>query len=415
MAAWALMVDDSSLGDSGLDGPGLIDANEAAARLGVKKSTLYAYVSRGQLSRQRAVDGKHSMFDPDEIDAFSKGRRRDRQGEVSAAIASGITRVEPGAFGFRGRPIGDYLDLPFETVAEAIWQVETQPWTLNPDTQQRCTAAQSVFPDDALAIDRLRTAVAIAASCDPLRFDLKTHAVAAAGQQLILAMIESLPAQSSPKPNARVAQRLWARLGPATATKAQQKALNTALVVLADHGLAASTFAGRVAASVRADPYSVVAAGLGALGGRLHGAASSDVHRLFDRAEQLGSGTKAVGEILRRGDRVPGFGHTVYRTGDPRFPVLFEQALATTRSTRRIALITEIHDAVTKRAPVLPNIDYALGTLTYLSGMPDGSGEAIFAVSRSVGWLAHALEEYDEAPLRFRPQARYVKASALAE
>lgn len=397
------------------DGPALIDANEAAARLGVKKSTLYAYVSRGQLTRQRAVDGKHSMFDPDEIDAFSKGRRRDRQGEVSAAIASGITRVEPGAFGFRDRPIADYLDQPFERVAEAIWRVDPQPWSIEPEIQSRCVASQAVFPNDALAIDRLRTAVSIAASCDPLRFDLDRLAVAAAGQQLIGAMIESLPERAATGSPGQVAGRLWGRLGAKASTKAQESALNTALVVLADHGLAASTFAGRVAASVRADPYSVVAAGLGALGGRLHGAASSDVHRLFERAEQLDSGTRAVGEILRRGDRVPGFGHTVYRSGDPRFPVLFDQALATTRSTRRVALITEIHDAVTNRAPVLPNIDFALGTLTYLSGMPDGSGEAIFAVSRSVGWLAHALEEYDEAPLRFRPQARYVRASQLAE
>ena len=395
----------------------LIDANEAAARLGVKKSTLYAYVSRGQLSRQRAVDGKHSMFDPDEIDGFVKGRRRDRQGEVSAAISSSITRVESGAFGFRGRQIGAYLDQPFERVAEMIWQVGEQPWRIEPDTRSRVIASHGVFPVDALAIDRLRAAVAIAASCDPLRFDLDPSAVAAAGQQLIIAMITALPANVSVGNGTPLARSLWVRFAPKAPTRPQEAALNTALVLLADHGLAASTFAGRVAASVRADPYSVVAAGLGALGGRLHGAASGEVHRLLERAEQLDSGTKAVGEILRRGERVPGFGHTVYRTGDPRFPVLFEETLASTtaKSTRRLALISEIQDAVTTRASVLPNVDYALGSLTYLSGMPAGAGEAVFAISRSVGWLAHALEEYKEAPLRFRPQARYVQASPLDE
>lgn len=393
----------------------LIDANEASARLGVKKATLYAYVSRGQLSRNKAVDGKHSMFDPAEVDALSKGRRRDRRGELSTAIASSITRVETETFGYRGQPIASYLDLPFERVAELIWQIDESDWDLKPTIAKNVIASHKIFADDALQIDRLRAAIAIAASGDPLRFDLSPNAVAAAGQQVILAMIQSLPANAEVSANASIARQLWVRLGSKAPTKAQELALNTALVVLADHGLAASTFAGRIAASVRADPYSVVAAAMGALGGRLHGAASGEVHRLFERAELLDSGTKAVGEILRRGELVPGFGHTVYRNGDPRFPVLYAQALATNRSKRRAALIAEIHEAASSRTPVLPNIDFALGSLSFLSNMSPGAGEATFAVSRTVGWLAHALEEYEERPVRFRPQARYVRASMLDE
>ena len=391
----------------------LIDATEAAARLGVKKATLYAYVSRGQLSREKAVDGKHSMFDPAEVDALSKGRRRDRRGEVSAAIASSITQVETDDFGYRGKPISTYLDQEFEQVAAAIWQVEESSWGLSPAIEAGVRSSHDVFASDVLLIDRLRTAVTIAASGDPFRFDLSQSAVATTGGHIISSMVESLPLQAKASDAAGIAEQLWVRLANKAPTKAQRTALNTALVVLADHGLASSTFAGRVAASVRADPYSVVAAALGALGGRLHGAASSEVNDLFARAEVLDSGTKAVSELLRRGERVPGFGHTVYRNGDPRFPVLYEQALATTRSKRRTELISEIHDAVATRTSVLPNIDFALGSLTFLSNMIPGSGEAIFAISRTVGWLAHASEEYGERPVRFRPQARYVKASTL--
>ncbi|MEE9414546.1 MAG: citrate/2-methylcitrate synthase [Acidimicrobiales bacterium] len=386
---------------------GFITAEEAAARLGVKKATLYAYVSRGQLAREKAVDGRHSMFDPDEIDALASGRRRPRRGELATAIQSRITRVDLEHFGYRGQAIESLVTTPFEDVASLMWCADGsgQPWVDASDTVAVARRVQSALPDDALLIDRLRATAAAAPTVDPLRYD--TSQVAGAGQRLITAMVDALPIRGEER-SGSLADRLWVRLAPTEPTDVGVAALNAALVLIADHGLATSTFAVRVAASVRADPYSAVFTGLGAVGGTLHGAASGQVHRMFVRAAELNSATAGVSEILRTGNRVPGFGHKVYKHGDPRFALLSRLVIDSYRRDLRLLVVNDILNVVSKRITVLPNIDFAMGALTYLADMSPDAGEAIFAIGRTAGWLAHAAEEYDEAPVRFRPQARYV-------
>ncbi|MFV2039863.1 MAG: citrate/2-methylcitrate synthase, partial [Acidimicrobiales bacterium] len=180
-----------------------------------------------------------------------------------------------------------------------------------------------------------------------------------------------------------------------------------ALALLADHGLAASTFGARVAASVRADPYSVVATGLGIVGGTLHGAASGAVHDVLDEADRSGNVGLAVGEAHRRYGRNPGFGHTIYQTEDPRYHALMARVSDAWSEDARLATVHGVRDLVSERTDAVANVDLALGSLTWLAGMDRDAGEAIFAIARTAGWIAHALEEYEEQPLRFRPQARY--------
>ena len=121
---------------------------------------------------------------------------------------------------------------------------------------------------------------------------------------------------------AGIPARLWPRLSPDDPPPGLLDALRAALVLLADHELAASTLAARVAASVRADPYAVVATGLGAVGGALHGGASLGAETMLAAAQDAAGAPRVVGELLRRGERVPGFGHFVYRGGDPRAGLL---------------------------------------------------------------------------------------------
>ena len=178
--------------------------------------------------------------------------------------------------------------------------------------------------------------------------------------------------------------------------------------MLIDHGLASSTFAARIAASARADPYSVVGAGLGVLGGSLHGAASREVHELLDRIADHDDAATAIGDAQQRLGITPGFGHTVYTRQDPRFAGLMARVIDGWSDDTRLRHVYRIRDVVAERSAAIPNIDLGLGALTWLSGMPASAGEAIFAIARTAGWLAHAVEEYDEPPLRFRPKARYV-------
>ena len=182
--------------------------------------------------------------------------------------------------------------------------------------------------------------------------------------------------------------------------------LRAALVLLADHELAASTLAARVAASVRADPYAVVATGLGAVGGALHGGASLGAETMLAAAPDAAAVPRVVGELLRRGERVPGFGHFVYRGGDPRAGLLLAMVRRAVPASPRLAVVDAVLAEMHRRSLPEPNIDFALAVLASCAGMIRGAGEAIFAVARTAGWLAHAMEEYTASTPR-RPRAVY--------
>ena len=191
------------------------------------------------------------------------------------------------------------------------------------------------------------------------------------------------------------------------ANPARVRALDAALVLLADHELASSTLAARVAASTRSDPYDVVLAGLGAVSGPLHGGAGTSAHRMLVHARTTGAPERAVGEALTNFGSLPGFGHVLYPDGDPRARCLLEllMPLLGARDGRVVAG-TLAAAAVTSPQP--PNVDFALAALAFSAGMAADAIEAIFALARIAGWIGHALEEYGETPLRFRTRAIYV-------
>ena len=180
-------------------------------------------------------------------------------------------------------------------------------------------------------------------------------------------------------------------------------ALRAALVLAADHELAASTFAARVAASVRADPYAVVGTGLGTMSGALHGGASLGAEMMLASASDPADTPRVVGELLRRGERIPGLGHFVYENGDPRSVLLLKLISQAAPGSDRLAVADALPAEARRRALPAPNIEFALALLSTVAGMIPGAGEAIFAIARTAGWLAHALEEYARAtPIRPR-------------
>jgi citrate synthase len=183
--------------------------------------------------------------------------------------------------------------------------------------------------------------------------------------------------------------------------------INAALILMADHDLATSTFGVRVAASTRADPGAVVCAGLNVLSGPLHGSASRLCRQMLERAAVIGP-ARAVGEILARGERVPGFGHSVYLDIDPRAVVLLELLRRASGRSRAMDVVEDVHVAVGERIGQKANVDFSLGALAMIAGLPVDGGEVIMSIARIAGWLAHAIEEYAERPLRFRPRASYI-------
>ncbi len=263
---------------------------------------------------------------------------------------------------------------------------------------------------------------AAVASSRPLRVDLRPDAVTHHARTLLAALVEALPptgrrrrpATGSPAPGPspsgrqpRLAARLWPKLARVASSPARVRALDAALMLLADHELASSTLAARIAASTRSDPYDVVLAGLGAVSGPLHGGAGDAAQRLLTQAKASGSPERAVGEALSATGALPGFGHPLYPDGDPRGRCLLE-LLSPLLAAGDARLVDQILAAAAVTTPEPPNVDFALATLAFSAGMSTDAIETIFALARMAGWIAHALEEYAEAPLRFRTRAIYV-------
>ena len=389
-----------------------LTAAEAARRLGVKPATLYAYVSRGVLTRSRAADGRASLFSADEVDRLArKGRPRRPAGTLEITVESAITELTADSLRFRGLDATRLaVSRTFEEVAELLWTGElrpaAEPWQARPAALAAGRAAQAALPAGTLPLERLQVIVPAMAATDPLRLQLDPSAVVAAGRNVIAGMVDCLPPVAAESAEGPVAVRLWTRLCGHRASPGLLHATSAALVLLADHELAASTLAARAAASVRADPYAVVGTGLGAVSGALHGGASLGAETLLAAASGPGDVPRVVAELLRRGEKVPGFGHFVYRGGDPRATVLLDLVRRAAPKSGQLAVAEAVLAEVRQKSLPEPNIDFALATLAQVAGMVRGAGEAIFAVSRTAGWVAHALEAYS-GPGPLRPRAVY--------
>ncbi len=415
-----------------------LTAAQAAQRLGVKPATLYAYVSRGVLSRDKAADGRASLFDSEEVERLARrGRPRRPAGTADITVESAITEITGERLRYRGHDVTRLaVSRSFEDVAELLWTGEfppahaaqTVPWRATASAVAAGRAAQAALPTGTLPLERFGVIVPAMAATDPLRLHLDPPAVCAAGRSIIAGMVDCLPAPAATTPaptggaatgpvgatpDLPIAERLWSRLCERRPSPALRRALSAALVLLADHELAASTLAARVAASVRADPYAVVATGMGAMSGALHGGASLGAEALLAAASSPEDVPRVVGELLRRGEKVPGFGHFVYRAGDPRATLLLDLVRRAAPRSAQLAVAEAVLAEVRGKSLPAPNIDFAIATMARVAGMIRGSGEAVFAVARTAGWIAHALEAY-AGPGPLRPRAVYTGRAAQA-
>jgi citrate synthase len=408
---------------------------EAAARLGVKPATLYAYVSRGLLGRERSADGRTSTFDPAEIDRLARpGRaRRGRRPSAELVVPSALTAIDRGIPWYRGLAVPELAESrSFEEVAEWLWTgrfPDPGPaWQASPAALEAGRRAQAALPPAALPLERIRVIAAALPAGDELRLEPRPAAVTAAGRSLLAGLVDCLlrlgplplARREREEPGARapggpgfppsragsIAARLWMGLSPLDPEPGLVGVVDAALVLLADHELAASTVAARVAASVRADPYAVASAGLAVVSGTLHGGASLGIEALLDEIDQADQAASVVGARLRRGERLRGFGHRLYPDGDPRAAALLARLRDTAGGSPRMEVVESLLGAAARRGLPEPNVDLALAALAHVTGMTRGAGEAIFAVARTAGWIAHALEEYDRnTPIR--PRALY--------
>lgn len=178
------------------------------------------------------------------------------------------------------------------------------------------------------------------------------------------------------------------------------------MIVAADHELNASSFAARVVASAGSTPYASVLAGLSALQGVKHGGYMERVEALLDEISSPEKVRDVLGGRLRRGETIPGFGHALYANNDPRARVLLELLAEQYGDSKEWQVAQAVIKTVDDLIGQFPTIDTALVVLSRVLNLPEGSSLAIFALGRTVGWIGHAIEQYETDRL-IRPRARY--------
>lgn len=380
-------------------------AQEAAATLSVSPATIYAYVSRGLIRSEAAADGRNKRYRADDVRALKERRAPlETRAAVDApsllALDSAICLITPEGPFYRG---ASAIELSrkssFEHVAALLWNVSGDPFAeADPAPLWRALSGVTAATTGRPFIDRAAVAMTLAGGFDPAAYNGTSAGGAAIGARAlrILAALATGDAAPGREPIHRTLARAWA---PGRADAADL--IRQALVLLADHELNASTFAARVAVSTGTSIYDALAAALATLKGPRHGGASPRAVRfLASMPEDAAEGIK---QRRAEGERLPGFGHTIYRAADPRGVALLDalhEAGAEPRFTR------DILAAARDVAGVEPNIDYALAVLALHLGLPADSGLTLFAIGRTAGWTAHAIEQRAAETL-IRPRARY--------
>ncbi|GAB3872540.1 citrate/2-methylcitrate synthase [Terrabacter terrigena] len=375
-----------------------ITTTEAAQRLGVKRATLYAYVSRGVLRSERRPGQQESLFDRAQIDTMASSTRSPggpppvlRFRSIATAVSSQVD----GDLLYRGTSLADVVALgSFDEAARIV--IGSPVTQAIPHMKTPSAVDLSVLPLER----RMPVAVQLLAAADPFASDTDPERVCRSALSTVRAAVALVAGRPAPPESSTdLAPLALEALGGSPTTPADVAALRVLLVALLDHGLTASTVAARVAASTRAGLHDCLSAAYAAMAGPLHGAAPVAAHALLaEGADPAG----LVARSLRQHGGVPGFGHFLYPDGDPRADVVLEalwRRRGTTRLRRRVEAVAAV---VAERTGQLPNIDLASAAVLHALHLPAESGEVVFQMARSVGVAAHAVEEYAEEPLRWR-------------
>ncbi len=368
--------------------------DEACRLLGVRPQTVYAYVSRGKLEvMPDPADTRRSLYRAEDVAGLAKRKQAGRKHETLAANT--LFGSEPSiptalcAF-FRGRPYyrgQDAVDLArsasLEEAARLLWATE------------QAVDFSSASPTHSGPPGRLAafTTLAGLAAAGHSTVGRLTRVLHGEGQSLVGQLANAFGALPGSEPLHLRFARGWKQSAEVA------DLLRTALVLLADHELTSSAFVTRIAASTGASLPACLLAGLNTLSGPLHGDASGRVQALFSDVVRQGE-DQVVAHYLSSGLPFAGFGHHLYPDGDPRAAAL----LALFEPPKVIARFIE---KVTSLTGLRPNIDVALAALVAHHSLPADAAFGLFATARSVGLLAHGMEQLGVHQV-IRPRGRYV-------
>lgn len=365
-----------------------LTASEALALLGTQPQTLYANVSRGRIkARPDPTDSRRSLYRGDDVRRLAQRASGRRKQEMVASQAmrwgdpvlpTSISTVRDGRLLYRGQDAAKLAETAtLEQIAALLWQAPVNPPAVPSCGQGLSAAFEMLARHAANAPAAPRSGMVLAQDANVILAQL---AQALAGESVTAAL------------HVRLARR-WNRPHGADA-------IRRALVLLADHELNTSTFAARVTVSTGASLWSGALAGLATLRGPRHGLASPEVAALAEDVGQHECPEEALRDWLGEGRYLPGMGHLLYPDGDVRSRVMLESFELPPEFAAYLA-------AARMLSGEEPNIDFALAAMAARFDLPGDSGITLFALGRTVGWLAHMIEQVTSGE-QIRPRARYV-------
>jgi len=422
-----------------------LGAADAARALGVTRATLYAYVSRGYV-RSESMPGPRRLrrYSRDDVERLRRRTESRRDPEQAAAHAlqwgvpvleSSLTLIADNRLYYRGH---DAVELArtrsVVEVASLLWtnrfDAGFEPFAHSAAAATRADSRRQ--PGDRIRasragdrahsfVARAQSLLATAAAADPLAFDLRPAGVAMTGWRILLQLTRVAAVDAIERPRAArikpfdARSRESVRESSIDATLARAwdvkgggvDVLRAALILSADHELNVSSFTARCVASAGANPYAVVVAGLCAVEGTRHGGVSRRVDALLESLRGASSVRRGLADRLRRGEAVDGFGHPLYPDGDPRAAALVDLLRTHYPQSGELSYALEVADAAASLVRERPTIDFGLAAVARVLRLPPGSALTLFALGRTIGWIAHAIEQYATGSI-IRPRAKYV-------
>ncbi|GAA5165355.1 citrate synthase family protein [Viridibacterium curvum] len=382
----------------------LIDSSEAATLLGVTRQTLYSYVSRGLLRAQSATHGSGKRYLRSEVERLARRAQQGRKPRAAAGstldfglpvLESALTLIADGELWYRGqRAVALAAQATLEELACLFWSCRGEVFDDVPAGESLVPGLPDSRSENPLEAAMQRFTSLASQLAQPARTaDAATHHAHCA--QLLRAMAAALLGSDlSCEPLHLQCARAW-QVDAAAAER-----IRAALILCADHELNASSFTVRCVASTGASLHMALCAGLAALSGPRHGVASERVETLLDSLMMQSVPTHIDALLAARpAGAIPGFGHRLYPAGDPRAAFML-------RGLPDAPVLSELCEYVEQRCADRPNLDFGLVVLRRALGLPRGAASLIFCLGRTVGWLAHALEQRDQGAL-IRPRAHY--------
>jgi citrate synthase len=393
-----------------------LTADEVTRQLGIRRETLYAYVSRG-LIRSEPGPGRSRLYAREDVERLRLKKDLRHHGARAletalhfgdALLDSSLTLIEDGEYYYRGEnALALAEDREIEAVAALLWLGDE-------------AAAEGLFaedpnlPEDLLPwrdtldalepVEALQVLLPLLAHREPAAWIPGAPAVARCGARMLGQMV--LWVAGGPW-RGSVVDTLAAGWG--LGREEARHLLRTALVLCSDHELNVSSFTARCVASAGSTPHAAVSAGLAALIGTRHGGHTRRVEALLEACPNPEQLPDFLGQRLRRGESLPGFGQKLYPRGDPRQRTLSSKVQEACPGSPAVAWQEAYAETGRALTGEHATIDLGLVAVAHALDLPRGSALTLFALSRTVGWIAHFIEQSTDGEM-IRPRARYVGA-----